>query len=218
MYAPLDLQLCLLFFHSVLSSQPINGETFVLSLESILHDLSHKCCALLGRKKHGVPLSSFFHPCFELNYCWDNLDKPLQSNEVFYPNSWFIGCLVLIWWWSAISSFPKWTADQVIFQPSQRCAQASLVGARAWNSYFPIFMTDPFFCLNFRPTSAIVLDTTKRSPILTGAWVALWGFSVTSALSQLSVAKSQIKSPQSFSFNVDKLCGNTSFKVHHFWR
>ena len=28
-------------FHSVLSSQPINGETFVLSLESILHDLSH---------------------------------------------------------------------------------------------------------------------------------------------------------------------------------
>ena len=28
-------------FHSVLSSQPINGETFVLSLESIHHDLSH---------------------------------------------------------------------------------------------------------------------------------------------------------------------------------
>ena len=28
-------------FHSVLSSQPINGETFVLSLESIPHDLSH---------------------------------------------------------------------------------------------------------------------------------------------------------------------------------
>ncbi len=29
-------------FHSVLSSQPINGETFVLSLESIPHDLSHQ--------------------------------------------------------------------------------------------------------------------------------------------------------------------------------
>ena len=28
-------------FHSVLSSQPVNGETFVLSLESIPHDLSH---------------------------------------------------------------------------------------------------------------------------------------------------------------------------------
>ena len=27
--------------HSVLSSQPINGETSILSLESIPHDLSH---------------------------------------------------------------------------------------------------------------------------------------------------------------------------------
>ena len=115
--------------------------------------------------KHWVPLFSFFLPCFELNYCWDNLDKPLQSNEkVSYPNSWFIGCSVLVQWWSAISSFPKWTADQVIFQPSQRCAQASIVGARAWNSYFPIFSTDLFFYPNLRPTSAIVLDTTKDPP------------------------------------------------------
>ena len=27
--------------HSVLFSQPVNGETFILSLESIRHDLSH---------------------------------------------------------------------------------------------------------------------------------------------------------------------------------
>ena len=52
----------------------------------------------------------------------------------------------------------------------------------------------------------------KRSPILICAKLVLWGFSVTSALSQLSVAKSKIKHPaaQSFSFSMDKLWGNTS--------
>lgn len=54
----------------------------------------------------------------------------------------------------------------------------------------------------------------KRSPILIPAWFTLLGFSLTCTLSQLSVAKSQIKAPaaQSFSFSVDKLWGNMNHK------
>ena len=59
-------------FHSVLSSQPINGETFVLSLESIPHDLSHKLTLLALPSPSSVatpPAES--QKCFNLYYYYN---------------------------------------------------------------------------------------------------------------------------------------------------
>ena len=70
-------------FHSVLSSQPINGETFVLSLESILHDLSHTCQHMYSQVKHFQQIRKVqlikFNPNRQNTYTRTSLFRPVQN-------------------------------------------------------------------------------------------------------------------------------------------